>query len=237
MRLKIIEASPTILAPFDKSLQDEAIRQIQRTSLLPEQFELTELLLESSVKEVGEDTIYLNDGKELKFGLAVWAAGNGPIPLTLQIIDEMGPEQAAQQEIGRGRLAIDPWMRVIGGEGRILSFGDCSCITAGQLPATAQVASQQAEYLAKVLNKRYIISPERTAEGVFPPPKKDPEKTGSSFSDAIAGFATTSFDYAKPFQFLNLGILAYTGTSPNMPSHYFSLSRSSVLTHNYHFEL
>ena len=220
VRIKVIEASPVILAPFDKSLQEEAIRQMQRKvriadtavyDLLPERFELTELLLESSVKEVGEDTIYLNNGREIPYGLAVWAAGNGPIPLTLQIIESMGKEQAVQQDVARGRLAVDPWMRVIGGEGRVLAFGDCTCITAGQLPATAQVASQQGEHLAKQFNKGFDFSPERSPEGLFPPPVKVPEQTEPSFSDAIAAFAMNNNEFAKPFQFLNLGILAYTG--------------------------
>ncbi|GAX23811.1 NADH dehydrogenase [Fistulifera solaris] len=220
VRIKIIEASSTVLAPFDKSLQEEAILQMNKSvlikdpevrNLLPERFKLTELLLDSSVKEVGEDTIFLNDGTKVPYGMAVWAAGNGPLPITLSLIDKMGEEQTKQQDVARGRLAIDPWMRVIGSEGQILAFGDCSCITAGQLPATAQVASQQGEYLANLMNRKYEFSPPRSEDGIFPPPKKDPVRTESSFSDAIASFAINNSEYAKPFQFLNLGILAYTG--------------------------
>ena len=70
-------------------IKDESVRE-----MLPERFELTELMLESSVREVAEDTIVLNDGREIPYGLAVWAAGNGPIPLTLGLIDDLGPEQA-----------------------------------------------------------------------------------------------------------------------------------------------
>lgn len=218
VRIKVIEASSTVLAPFDKSLQDEAIKQLRRTvaisnpdvlDLLPENFQLTELLLESSVKEVKENAILLNDGTELNYGLSVWAAGNGPLPLTLQIIDTLGEEQSAEQNVARGRLAVDPWLRVVGGKGKILAFGDCSCITRGQLPATAQVASQQGEYLASLMNKHYQFSPE-IADGIFPPPTRDPE-ADVSVSEAIAAFATQGENYARPFQFLNLGILAYTG--------------------------
>jgi NADH dehydrogenase FAD-containing subunit len=221
VRIKVIEASPTILAPFDKSLQQEAIRQMQRKvniqipevrDLLPERFKLVELLLESSVKEVTEDTIDLMDGRSIPYGMAVWAAGNGPIPLTLDLIKTLGAEQARQQDVARGRLAIDPWMRAIGGKGRILSFGDCSCITARQLPATAQVASQQGEYLAKLLNKGYNLSPEKSTQNVLlPPPTKTSGVTKESASDFVASFALGEFSYAKTFQFLNLGILAYTG--------------------------
>lgn len=98
----------------------------------------------------------------------------------------------------------------MGGEGKILAFGDCSCITQGQLPATAQVASQQGEYLAQILNKKFDLSPPRR-DGVLLPPMKDPTRTSLSFSDKIANFALNNSEFAKPFQFLNLGILAYTG--------------------------
>jgi NADH dehydrogenase FAD-containing subunit len=220
VRIKVIEATSTILAPFDKSLQEEAIKQLSRSvnivdpdvrDLLPEHFKLTELLLDSSVKEVGSDTIHLNDGTDIPYGLAVWAAGNGPLPLTLQLIDSLGKDQAKEQPVARGRLAIDPWMRVIGSEGSILAFGDCSCVTNNQLPATAQVASQQGEYLAGLMNKQFDLSPPVTEDGIFLPPVKDPEHTVTSLSDAIASFATNNNEYAKPFQFLNMGILAYTG--------------------------
>lgn len=221
VRIKVIEASPTVLAPFDKSLQQEAIRQMQRQveikdtaarDLLPERFELTELLLESSVQEVGEDNILLKDGRTIPYGLAVWAAGNGPIPLTLGLIDSLGPEQYRSQGEARGRLAVDPWLRVIGGEGRILSFGDCSFMTTNPLPATAQVASQQGEFLAKMLNKQYDVSPERIKPGIFPGPTVVRGKTQVRLSDFVANLAiSNNKGFAKPFQFLNLGILAYTG--------------------------
>ena len=220
VRIKVIEASSTVLAPFDKSLQQEAIRQLTSApkfrdptvaNLLPEQFKLTELLLDSGVKEVTDETIKLSDGSEIKYGLAVWAAGNGPLPITLQLIDALGGEGSEQknaQDIARGRLAIDPWLRVIGGEGKILAYGDCSCIVDGQLPATAQVASQQGEFLAKLLSRGYDMSP-GVEDGILIPPK--PTASDKTLSESIAAFAIQNGDFAAPFQFLNLGILAYTG--------------------------
>ena len=220
VRIKVIEASSTVLAPFDKSLQQEAIRQLTSApkfrdptvaNLLPEQFKLTELLLDSGVKEVTDETIKLSDGSEIKYGLAVWAAGNGPLPITLQLIDALGGEGSEQknaQDIARGRLAIDPWLRVIGGEGKILAYGDCSCIVDGQLPATAQVASQQGEFLAKLLSRGYDMSP-GVKDGILIPPK--PTASDKTLSESIAAFAIQNGEFAAPFQFLNLGILAYTG--------------------------
>lgn len=217
--IKVIEASKTILAPFDESLQKEAIKQLRRTisisdpevrNQIPENFQLTTLMLESSVKEVKANVIELNDGISVPYGLAVWAAGNGPLPLTLSLIESLGDAQGKEQGVARGRIAIDPWCRALGSNGKILALGDCTCIMRGQLPATAQVASQQGEYLASLLNKNYDFSPALTEDSVFPPPEKDPAQS-SSLSEFIASFACQGDGYAKPFQFLNLGILAYTG--------------------------
>jgi NADH dehydrogenase FAD-containing subunit len=221
VRIKVIEASPTILAPFDKSLQEEAIKRLtsetkttdpELQKLLPEKFKLTELLLNKGVSEVTANKIMLNDDTEIPYGLAVWAAGNGPLPVTLNLIESMGEgEQSEAQSIARGRIAIDPWLRVLGGNGDILSLGDCSCIVSGQLPATAQVASQQGEYIAKLLSQNYNMSPGRDpGEGMLLPPESDPSRT-KFLSENIAAFACQSDGFAAPFQFLNLGILAYTG--------------------------
>lgn len=225
VKIKVIEASPTVLAPFDESLQEEAIRQLERpTSVkdeevarkLPPGFKLTELLLNSGVAEVKESSISLTTGEEIPYGISVWAAGNGPLPITLQIIDALEGgegEQSEAQGVARGRLAVDPWLRALGGEGKVLALGDCSCVMSGQLPATAQVASQQGEYLAKLLSSGYDFCPGvDEEEGIFRPPARDPSVGPMSASESIAAFACQSGgDFAAPFQFLNLGILAYTG--------------------------
>jgi len=222
VRIKVIEASPTVLAPFDKSLQEEAIKQLTRDvqtkdpsvlSLLPEKFQLTELLLNSGVSEVKESCIALKDGTEIPYGLAVWAAGNGPLPITLQLIDSLGSEgaQAEGQSIARGRLAVDAWLRVLGGDGSIFAYGDCSCITTGQLPATAQVASQQGEYLARLFTQNYDMCPGfDTSDNSMLPPTQDKTKE-KKLAEKISSFAIQDSEVAAPFQFLNLGILAYTG--------------------------
>ena len=74
VRIKIIGAPLTVLAPVDKSLQDEAIMQLGKSVLIKdpegqkrllELFKFNELLLDSSVKEVKEDTIFLNDSSKV----------------------------------------------------------------------------------------------------------------------------------------------------------------------------
>ena len=58
--------------------------------------------------------------------------------------------QAEAQAQARGRLAVDPWLRVLGRRAAGSGVGDCAC-GAPPLPATAQVAAQQGEYLAGLL--------------------------------------------------------------------------------------
>jgi len=207
IKIKIIEASPTVLAPFDRNLQAAAIDALTRRSIVGDEaqsLDLTELLLDSGVSEVSTDAIRLADGREIPYGLAVWAAGNGPLPITLQLIEELGAgAQSEAQSVARGRLAVDPWLRVLGGDGSIFSLGDCSCAVANQLPATAQVAGQQGSYLARLLARCRL--PEDGA-----PPARRPDAP-VSVADAVTGFTTGTNTVAAPFQFLNLGILAYTG--------------------------
>ena len=147
VRIKVIEATSTVLAPFDKSLQEEAIRRLNSESkirdekarnFLPSHLKMSEVMLEARVKEITEDTIELHDGTKIDYGLCVWAAGNAPLELTNDLIEELGEEQAKEQTVARGRLAIDPWMRVIGSNGKILAIGDASCIVSGQLPPTGK---------------------------------------------------------------------------------------------------
>lgn len=215
VRIKVIEASSTILAPFDKSLQESAIASLTRKTTVLEGSggDITELLLDSGVAEVKSNVILLNDGREIPYGLSVWAAGNGPMPLTLSLIDAIGGEQKDAQPVARGRLAVDGWCRVKGTDGTLMAFGDCSCQVENQLPATAQVASQQGEYLAKLFSRGYDFTGGLPGVGVvgcsLPPPLSP--STTSSLAEKVAGFATGNTGYAVPFQFLNLGILAYTG--------------------------
>ena len=43
-------------------------------------------MLQAGVKEVTTNEILLSDGQVVPYGLSVWAAGNGPLPLVLDMI-------------------------------------------------------------------------------------------------------------------------------------------------------
>lgn len=211
--IKIVEAAPTILRPFEDGMKDEAIRRLTRTievegvpTLRP-----CQLLLNKQVSEVTANFVYFKDGEKIPYGMALWAAGIGPLPITSDTIAALdGTEQLGAQEFARGRLGVDPWLRVIGGEGKIFAFGDCSCISSTPfLPATAQVASQQGEYLGSLFSKDYCIG--AMGDKLMPPMVLDPNQS-KSLSERISSFAMGESEIAAPFQYLDLGILAYTGS-------------------------
>jgi NADH dehydrogenase FAD-containing subunit len=221
VKIKLFDFAKSVLGPFDKTLQDAAVDHLTQemvwrndkiASWLPENYRIVEISLGNCVKEVKRDRILLNDGKVVPFGLCLWAGGNGPVPITLDLIKKLGKEQQDLQQVARGRLAVDPWMRVIGGDGDILAVGDCTCFSCNDktktLPATAQVASQQADYLATVLSKGLNMTMVKN-DGVVLPPLRN--KMESTVSESIASFAMNNDDFVAPFQYLDLGILAYIG--------------------------
>jgi NADH dehydrogenase FAD-containing subunit len=61
--------------------------------------------------------ITLANGQILPYGFCVWAAGNGPIPFVLDVVNTI-EEQKAFQAKARGRIVTDNWLRVLGAEVR-----------------------------------------------------------------------------------------------------------------------
>jgi NADH dehydrogenase FAD-containing subunit len=85
----------------------------------------------------------------------------------------------------------------------VLAIGDCCVIDDKPLPANAQAASQQGFFLGRLLSKNVDFS------------KPIPERTGPiSTPGEVLGVGEKRESgkiYAKGFQFLNLGTMAYTG--------------------------
>ena len=215
--ITLIEAGKSILMVFDKELQEEGLKRLiaRESSLLTEGYikaESTKVLLNVGVKEIDSKNIHLSNGETLSYGFCVWAAGNGPSPLVLKFIDQL-KEQVELQNKARGRIATDEWLRVIGAK-NIYSIGDCSFINNATLPATAQVASQQGSYLGRLFSKGFIFRSEQI-----------PLKSSNSLNEIVQNEylsekvnigslgvkSESGIEIAKPFQFLNLGILAYIG--------------------------
>ncbi|KAA8492577.1 putative NADH-ubiquinone oxidoreductase, mitochondrial [Porphyridium purpureum] len=198
VQLTLIEAGPAILMPFHEPLREQALKNLERQGV--------KVLLQTMVTKVDADTIYTKDGSELKYGLGVWAAGVGPQPLVSQLLGTLPEQQGV-----RGRLKVDPFLRVAGMED-VFAVGDCAQ-TPEALPMTGQVAAQQGAYLARLFNKDYNLSCElpMISMSSSTTPSNGTSSDAEAGEDAQVVVPTGMSKLAHPFEFLSLGILAYTG--------------------------
>jgi NADH:quinone reductase (non-electrogenic) len=105
--------------------------------------------LNQAVSRVTADGLYLKEGKMIPCDLKVWASGITGQP----IVHFLSGLRISKQS----RIITDPRLACSGVE-HIYAFGDCAAVPgahgASALPATAQVAHQQASYLADALPRR-----------------------------------------------------------------------------------
>ncbi|WP_426956808.1 NAD(P)/FAD-dependent oxidoreductase [Muricoccus radiodurans] len=138
LRITLIEAAPRILSALPEKVSAEADRVLRRLGV--------EVLTNSAVSAVDETGVTLKDGRRIEAALRVWAAGVRA-PSVTRGLDGLSTDRA-------GRLLVEPTLRTRD-DPRIFALGDCAAlIPEGQqrpLPATAQVAHQEAAHLAGIL--------------------------------------------------------------------------------------
>jgi NADH dehydrogenase FAD-containing subunit len=224
--VKLIQGSPDLLPMFDKDMRDTA-----KAALVKEGVDVR---INTKVNRIeGKNRIIVTnpDGEEvaLDCGIIVWAAGTMPLKLTGKLIeklDEFSEKKGHKVTPGSlsmaGRIPVDRWQRVLGAPaGSLLAIGDASGTVgenASPLPQTAQVAAQQGAYVARLLNRGYDLTGSPTFEKselkddtvvdslFLPPPINHKAVIDESTRWQLRGMTK-----AKPFQFLNLGQLAYIG--------------------------
>ena len=218
--ITLLEATDKVLAAFDAELQAVALAALSSDDGRDDAREgrpLTTVRLGSAVAEVTATSVLFKDGETLPYGLCVWAGGNGPLPVVLDMIDRVPAQRSLQESTGaRGRVVVDDWLRVRGTEG-VHALGDCAFAPSRPLPPTAQVAAQQGEFLAWLLERGYGDArggPVPEVGGLAPSRAGPPEGlTERVFCKTNADASGETRLLARPFQFLNLGQLAYLGQS------------------------
>lgn len=143
VHITLLEASSGILNMFDKKLGEYALKRFSRTKI--------DVRTGSMVKEVHARGVRLLDGTDLPAGLVVWSTGIGATPLIAKL---PFPKDRSQ------RLLTDSYFSVDSSQ-TIFAIGDCATRSGDELPATAQVAQQEGEYLAKLLNARAKSKPQK----------------------------------------------------------------------------
>ncbi|KAL8292503.1 hypothetical protein RQP46_001115 [Phenoliferia psychrophenolica] len=140
-RITIYDVAPTILPGFDATLIEFAMKQFGRQGV--------KIKTSHHVTSVSQTTLEVKEEGTVPYGMLVWSTGLSPNPL-IESISELKHDPKTQS------LEVDDQLRTYWADGRInpdvFCIGDASALASGKLPATAEVAWQEAGYIAKVLN-------------------------------------------------------------------------------------
>ncbi|OTA60769.1 FAD/NAD(P)-binding domain-containing protein [Hypoxylon sp. EC38] len=176
--ITVYDVAPKVLPMFDKRLADYAMDRFHREGIkVKTQHHLmrvrpdeeTEGCFKLKIKEYGDE--------EIGAGIVVWSTGLMQNPLVQKLegktfkLPSSDSEMQLQKDARTGGLVTDAHLRVnviprdstsesVPNQGQkatplpdVYGIGDCTVVSEMNLPATAQVASQQAAHLAKRLNK------------------------------------------------------------------------------------
>lgn len=231
VRVTLVEALPKILPMFSQTLiayteqtfKDRSINLLTQHMVsalaryaIPAQltkppppfffffcFVVARPLAHSQVKDVDAETITVQDPQKelvkIPYGLLVWAAGNTARPLTRSLMSQL-----ASSQTNRRGLEVDDHMRLKGAEDSIFAIGDA---TATAFAPTAQAASQQGTYLARVFGQMARADAlaskleEAKAQG------GEAESETKSIERQLA-----KAEKLRPFHYSHQGSLAYIGS-------------------------
>ena len=167
-RTLLVEAGPRLLAAFPEELAVYAADRLRGLGVT--------VITGASVDDVRPDSVVIA-GRETPCGAVVWGAG----------IRATGITQALGVPLDRtGRISVGSNLAIVGREDAY-AIGDCAvCLQDGQpLPALAQVAKQQGEYLGRVLGE----------QGGVP---KQPFRFHNRGNTAVVGRNAAVLDVGKP---------------------------------------
>ncbi|AOJ66246.1 pyridine nucleotide-disulfide oxidoreductase [Burkholderia ubonensis] len=138
LRLTLLESGPRILAAFPPRISASAQRRLEQIGF--------HVLTSTRVSSADARGLHYGDGSFAEADLMVWAAGV-KTPDFMQALGGLDTNRANQ-------IVVGPTLQATGDE-RVFAIGDCASLLPDglerPLPPTAQVATQQAEHLAKHL--------------------------------------------------------------------------------------
>ncbi|KAK6512101.1 NADH:ubiquinone oxidoreductase [Arthrobotrys musiformis] len=205
-KVTLVEALPNVLPMFSKALIDYTEKTFKDENIT--------VRTKTMVKKVTDKNIEVEatqpDGSKVKeninYGLLVWATGNA----VRSVVRDLMGQIPAQKNSRRG-LAVNDYLVVDGTDG-IWALGDCS---ATKYAPTAQVASQQGNFLARLFNsmaKTQAVEEElRSLDARLQASTDDAEKTLLTAEINAKGRSLSKVKQLSPFQYSHQGSLAYIG--------------------------
>ena len=135
VRVLLLEAGPSVLAPFDQRLQAAARRSLVKKGV--------ELHLGAKVQEVTAGSIRLADGREIPAGTVIWTAGVRASALGTALGVELGRQ---------ARVKVEPTLQ-LPGHPAVFAIGDLAGAAVGgvPLPMLIPVAMQEGRRVAATI--------------------------------------------------------------------------------------
>lgn len=139
-KITVFDVAEKILGSFDARLGAYATKKFKRDGI--------QLRTGTKIQEVKENKLILADQSEVPVGMVVWATGltENPFIKSLPFVKDKSKRLMTDQFL---RVRLESFETVKD----IYALGDCANIENYNLPQTAQVANQKANYLAKEMNK------------------------------------------------------------------------------------
>lgn len=138
--LSLFDVAGRVLSSFDETLADHAVRSLSTHRV--------DIRTKRHVKKVEDGRLYTEEDGEVPFGMLIWATGNAQVPLVKRLkVSKHGRAQRIQTDAFLRAHALDGSIMV-----DVFALGDAADIVDQELPTTAEVACQKAEYLAASLN-------------------------------------------------------------------------------------
>ncbi|KAH8078716.1 NADH dehydrogenase [Cristinia sonorae] len=199
IKISLVEALPSVLPMFSKKLIDYTESTFKEAKI--------DILTKTMVKEIKEKSVVLQgpDGvkREVPCGMVVWAAGN-----TLRKITRDLMAKFPEAQNNRRGIVVDEHMRMAGvPANNIFALGDC---TATSYAPTAQVATQQGHYLARIL--RQIAKQDKIKEDIRALEQDSTEGVEVEIKKKALEKQLEKVSKLKPFEYSHQGSLAYIGS-------------------------
>lgn len=141
--LSLYDVAGRVLSSFDETLADHAVRTLSTHRV--------DIRTKRHITKVEAGRLYTEEDGEVPFGMLIWATGNAQVPLVEKL--KVTKRRRAQ------RIQTDAFLRAHGPDGNVMpdvfALGDAADIVDQELPTTAEVACQKADYLAAALNGSY----------------------------------------------------------------------------------
>lgn len=164
-KITVYDVAPSVLSMFDEKLSKYAMKTFARNGIeIKTKHHVLELRPGAVVRPGVKDrfscyTLNLKEQGEVGVGMCVWSTG-----LMMNPFVENALSQKIKQHPKSHGILTDGRLQVQSPNGTpipdVFALGDCAVLQGTSYPATAQVASQKAGWLARKLNKGDLQSTE-----------------------------------------------------------------------------